>query len=98
MTRFRGIIPAARARHRGLHRLGLLSDRLRQFSRRQAQLLHQPEWFALLDRPGLLVVAEKKNARTGVVADLQYPLRLSATELASLVDDQDMTEIGRAHV
>src|SRR3546814_4535669 len=87
----RGIIPAARGRDRGLHRAGLLPDRLGELSRRKAELLHQPEGFALLDRPRLLVVAKKKHARAGVVADLQDPLRLPAPELARLVDDQDMT-------
>src|SRR3546814_12962982 len=87
----RGIIPAERGRDRGLHRAGLLPDRLGELSRRKAELLHQPEGFALLDRPRLLVVAKKKHARAGVVADLQDPLRLPAPELARLVDDQDMT-------
>src|SRR3546814_2959715 len=76
----RGIIPAARGRDRGLHRAGLLPDRLGELSRRKAELLHQPEGFALLDRPRLLVVAKKKHARAGVVADLQDPLRLPRSE------------------
>src|SRR3546814_11575616 len=51
----RGIIHAARDHDRGLHRPGLLPDRLGQRSRRKAELLHEPEGFALLDRPRLLV-------------------------------------------
>ena len=68
----RGIIAAPRARDGGLHRLRFLAHRDHQARGRKPELLHEPGGFSLLDRPGLLVVAEQDDAGARVAADLQH--------------------------
>jgi hypothetical protein len=70
--------------------VGLLAPRLLELASRQPELLEQPIGLALLDRAGLLVVAEQYETRAGRAADLQHAQRLAVAELARLVEHENM--------